>query len=107
MKTCQFADMQNDLFRDCIVVGIRDDGLHKQLLQKKDLSFRECIDTCRAHKSTSVQMRDMKVKDATVHSLRARKNASQTPQGNETLKSKDHQCRRAAVQLTGSNSRNA
>ena len=58
MKTCQFADMQNDILRDRIVVGIREDGLRKQLLQKKDLSFRKCIDTCCAYDSTSAQMRD-------------------------------------------------
>ena len=27
VKTCQFADIQNDLLRDRIAVGIRDDGL--------------------------------------------------------------------------------
>ena len=71
MKRCQFANMQIDLLRDRVVVAIQDDGLRKQLLQKKDLSLRECIDTCRAYVSTSEQMRNMKMKDATVHSLEA------------------------------------
>ena len=88
-KTCQYGPMQDDILRDRVVVGIRDDGLRKQLLQKKDLSFRECIDRCRAYESTSAQMRDMKMKDATVHSLEARKKTLQRPQGNETRKAKE------------------
>ena len=53
------------------------------------LSFRECIDTCRAYESTSAQMRDMKIKDATVCFVEARKKTLQRPQGNETRKAKD------------------
>ena len=79
VETCQFADMQNDLLRDRIVIGIRDDCLDKQLLQKKDLSFRECIDTCRAYESTSEQMRNMKMKNVTVHSLGARRRRLNAP----------------------------
>ena len=71
--------MQDDLLIDRVVVGLRCDGLRKQLLQKKDLPFRECIDTCRAYESTSAQMRDMKMKDATVHCLGARKKTPHAP----------------------------
>ena len=40
-KTCQYGPMQDDILRDRVVVGIRDDGLRKQLLHKKDLFYRD------------------------------------------------------------------
>ena len=36
-KTCQFGQMHDELLRDKIVVGVRDDTLRKQLLQKRNL----------------------------------------------------------------------
>ena len=34
-KTCQYGPMQDDILRDRVLVGIRDDGLRKQLAEKK------------------------------------------------------------------------
>ena len=35
-KTCQYGPKQDDILRDRVVVGIRDDGLRKQILTAEE-----------------------------------------------------------------------
>ena len=70
-KTCQFGTMHDALLRDRIVVGVRDDALRKQLLQKRELTLSECISICRASETTALQMKDMSAHD-TVHAMAVR-----------------------------------
>ena len=41
------------LIRDRIVVGIRDNGTRKRLLQKEKITLNKCIDICRSSEATS------------------------------------------------------
>ena len=48
-KTCNFCDCMHDsLIRDRIVLGITDNATKKALLQKRKLTLREAIDTCKS-----------------------------------------------------------
>lgn len=72
-KTCQYGQMYDDMIRDRLVVGIRDNMVRKQLLQKKELSLVECVDTCRANESTTAQVKAMTTKDsASVHRIQGK-----------------------------------
>ena len=88
-KTCQFGTMHDALLRDRIVVGVRDDALRKQLLQKRELTLSECISICRASETTALQMKDMSAHN-TVHALAMRaqrwpsSNASREPTRSKT-----------------------
>ena len=48
-KTCNFCECLSDsLLRDRIVLGIRDDGARKRLLQERSLDLKKCIDICKS-----------------------------------------------------------
>ena len=55
-KTCNFGQLQDDLLRDRIVIGIKDNATRKKLLNMPRLTLKKCIDMCRTHESTSIQL---------------------------------------------------
>ena len=56
-KPCQFGAMHDELLRDRIMIGVRNDAIRKQLLQEKDLKFGDYVGACRASESTAAQMK--------------------------------------------------
>ena len=69
-KTCNFGQLQDDLLRDRIVIGIRDNAVRKKLLNMPKLTLKECIDTCRTHESTSKQIKTMTQQEVSAVSTR-------------------------------------
>ena len=55
-KTCNYGALLDSLIRDRIVVGIRDNGTRKRLLQEAKLTLNKCIDICRSSEATSAQL---------------------------------------------------
>ena len=62
-KTCQFGALEDDLLRDRIICGIRENGLRKRLLQESALPLKRCVDMCRAAETTVAQTKVMNAKD--------------------------------------------
>ena len=62
-RTCEFAQLEDSLIRDRIVIGIRDEPTRRRLLQVKKLSLGDAIDACRASEATS--RRHAKLRHAT------------------------------------------
>ena len=58
-KTCNYGTLLDSLIRDRIVVGIRDNGTRKRLLQEAKLTLNKCIDICRSSEATSAQLQAM------------------------------------------------
>ena len=58
-KTCNFGQLQDDLCRDRIVIGIKDNATRKKLFSVPRLTLKECIDMCRSYESTSLQIKTM------------------------------------------------
>ena len=58
-ETCEFGSLKDDLIRDRLVCGIRDNGQRKKLLQEPKLTPEKCIDSCRAAEATKLQVQDM------------------------------------------------
>ena len=52
-KTCNNGSLLDSLICDRIVVGIRDDGACKQLLQEAKLTLNKCIDICQSSEGES------------------------------------------------------
>ena len=49
----------DSLIRDRIVVGTKDNGTRKRLLQESKLTLNKCIDICLSSEATSVQPQAM------------------------------------------------
>ena len=57
-KTCNYGSLLDSLIRDRIVVGIRDNGTRKRLLQQAlKLTLNRYIDICRSSEATSAQLK--------------------------------------------------
>ena len=55
-KNCEFGALCNELTRDRIVVGIRDDSVRSRLLREPDLNLQKAVDICRAAEQTRSHM---------------------------------------------------
>ena len=53
---CEFGALCNELIRDRIVVGIRDDSVRSRLLREPDLNLQKAVDICRAAEQTRSHM---------------------------------------------------
>ena len=59
-QSCNFCDCLNDsLIRERIVLGIRDSGTCKRLLQQQQLTFQRCIDICKSSEASNTQIRSL------------------------------------------------
>ena len=72
-KACKYKDLEDELTRDRIVVGVKDNNVRKILLQKRDLKLSETIDICRAAETTKQQLANMEKtgEESSVHKVRA------------------------------------
>ena len=69
-KTCNFGQLQDDLLRDRIVIGIKDSATRKKLLNLAKFTLKECIDMCRTNESTSIQIKTMTQQEVSAVSTR-------------------------------------
>lgn len=58
-RTCKYEALEDEMIRDQIVLGIRDNSTRKKLLQEKKLDLQRCIDICRANEKTASQLKDI------------------------------------------------
>eukprot|EP00057_Strongylocentrotus_purpuratus_P007672 XP_011662146.1 PREDICTED: uncharacterized protein K02A2.6-like [Strongylocentrotus purpuratus] len=59
VKSCNFGELQESLLRDRVVLGIRDHGTRRLLLQKRKLTLSQAIDICRSAEATASQLREL------------------------------------------------
>ena len=59
IKTCDFGTLQDNLLRDRVVLGIRENGTRKKLLAERKLTLEKCISICRATETTSKQLKEI------------------------------------------------
>jgi hypothetical protein len=73
VATCSFGALTDELIRDRIVCGIRDESVRQKLLEEANLTLERCIDCCKAAEATQKHMKDMS-KDAqhTIHAMSGR-----------------------------------
>ena len=76
-ETCEFGSLKEDLIRDRLVCGLRDNSLRKKLLQKPKLTLNKCLDSCRAAEATKLQMQAMKNQNNESSDVNALKSSSE------------------------------
>jgi len=58
-RHCNFGALKDELIRDRIVCGVRDNSMRKKLLQVPELTLDKCLDICRSAEATSTQLEAM------------------------------------------------
>ncbi|XP_061195310.1 uncharacterized protein K02A2.6-like [Saccostrea echinata] len=76
-KTCKFGDMEDEMIRDRIVIGVRDNHTRKKLLQEKKLDLQRCIDICRSNEKSESQLKSI----ADVHHVKVKQKVKQDNHG--------------------------
>ena len=89
-KKCAYGALQEELIRDRIVVGIRDDNIRSRLLREPDLSLQKCIDIVRAAEVAKKQMHNIKEETNVVHKLSST-NMNEEQRNNERAKNRGQQ----------------
>ena len=59
IRTCEYGMMAEELLRDRLICGIKEDGFRKTLLQKRNLTFTMCTDICRMAEVATKQMKSI------------------------------------------------
>ena len=58
IDTCELGTLKDDLIRDRIVCGVRDNGIRRKLFKESGLSLPKCVDICRTNEVTTAQLKD-------------------------------------------------
>ncbi|GFT06271.1 uncharacterized protein K02A2.6 [Trichonephila clavipes] len=61
-STCEFAEQENGLILDQIVLGIKDSGLQERLLRENNLNVEQAIEIVRAAEASREQIRNVKLR---------------------------------------------
>ena len=88
---CKYGNLRDELIRDRLVSGIRDDRARKRLLSKKDINLAKTIELLKASKATQHQAQDMastdQDTDSTIQAIKTNprhKKAESSPQQTAT-----------------------
>ena len=69
-KSCNFCDcLHNQLIRDRMGLGVRDQQTRKKLLQDRNLTLQRCIDICKSAEMTSSQLKTMGGQAEEIHKV--------------------------------------
>ncbi len=63
-KNCNYGNLRASLIRDRLVVGIRDSGARKKLLQEKNLDLARCLDILRSSEAATAHLSNMQAQSA-------------------------------------------
>jgi hypothetical protein len=69
--------MEDEMIRDRIVFGVRDNHTRKKLLQEKKLDLQRCIDICRSNEKSESQLKSI----ADVHHVKVKQKGKQDYRG--------------------------
>lgn len=64
---CEFKDLCNDLVKDRLICGIRDNSLRERLLRESDLTLKKALDICQLAELSRVQATNIKTEVAAHH----------------------------------------
>lgn len=56
-SSCKYENLESELIRDRLVLGVSDVSLRKKLLGDSKLTLTSAIDTCKAHEATNKQLK--------------------------------------------------
>ena len=67
-KDCDFGDQKDQLIRDRIVFGVKEDGLREKLFRKEKLDLESAVKICQAHEATQKGMQALR--EENIHVVR-------------------------------------
>lgn len=70
-STCQFSTLTEELIRDRLVLGLRDQSTKLRLLKEEELNLNKALSICRSSEIASQQMKAMKHDDKETEDVRA------------------------------------
>ena len=66
-STCEFGVLENDLIRDCLVLGTKDSSACARMLREPKLDLQKAINICRSSEISKSQIKDMSNEQETVN----------------------------------------
>lgn len=69
VKSCEYGELEESILKDRIVIGIRDDGTRRKLIQIHKLDLAAAIDVCRASETAMRHLREIRSVAEDVHSV--------------------------------------
>ena len=63
-KNCKFGDLEDELLKDRIVVGVRSQSLKERMLREQDLKLEKALNICRAEEQSKTGLQVMESKGA-------------------------------------------
>ena len=85
IKTCNFGTLQDNLLRDRVVLGIRENSTRKKLLAESKLTLEKCISICRANETTSKQLQEIASEEVNaINSARRPSHSTENPPSKRT-----------------------
>ena len=57
--TCEYRDLRDELIRDRIVIGIKNNAVRGRLLREADLTLSRTIEMCRADEASKIQIKSL------------------------------------------------
>src|SRR3989442_2249563 len=60
VKSCDYGILEESIIKDKIVIGIRDDGTRRKLLQVRKLDLAAAVDICRANETATRHLKEMR-----------------------------------------------
>lgn len=70
VKTCGFAEKEDEMLRYRIVIGVSNKNLQKRSLELADLTYATAVEKCKASEATHGQLEEMNKTIATVNEVR-------------------------------------
>ena len=90
-RNCNFCECLHDsLLRDRLVMGIRDKGTRKKLLEITNLTLQQTVDICRAAEATDARLESLKCED--IHSIRSARNITKSYRDKRVNSSDEIEC---------------
>ena len=68
---CKYGALKDELIRDRLVSGIKDDRIRERLLIKKDLTLTKAIELLKTSEATQLQAQDMATSPSIVQAVKA------------------------------------
>lgn len=87
--SCEFENMREDLIRDIIIIGIRDNKMKEFLLRETKLTLSKALSICKTLELSKKQIEEINKKDSEIEVLSINKRSCYTCGGNW---SPSHQC---------------
>ena len=58
-SSCSFGNLHDEMLRDCLVLGCRDEGAQTRLFREKECNLKKALETLQISEATQEQLNDI------------------------------------------------